>query len=34
MTAIAIKGTQWYLDGAISYKGSPAEGLLMKCPYG
>jgi hypothetical protein len=29
MPTIAIKGKQWYLDGAITYPGSPAEGLLM-----
>ncbi|NLD73060.1 MAG: hypothetical protein GX649_10140 [Chloroflexi bacterium] len=29
MTTIAIRGTQWLIDGAVAYAGAPAEGLLM-----
>jgi hypothetical protein len=28
-TAVSIKGTQWQINGQITYPGTPAEGLLM-----
>ncbi len=28
-TTVAINGTQWQINGAITYPGTPAEGLLM-----
>ena len=28
-TTVSIKGTQWYINGDITYPGTPAEGLLM-----
>jgi hypothetical protein len=29
VTTVSIKGTQWYINGEITYAGTPAEGLLM-----
>ena len=29
MTQIGISGTQWLIDGSITYPGAAAEGLLM-----
>ena len=28
-TTVSIKGTQWYVNGILTYPGTPAEGLLM-----